>query len=431
LAREGSQRSIGKGIGFDAKSDGLDIAAIAEAWQEAGDKRLWRLIVSPENASKLDLKAHARDLIASMERDLGTRLEWVAIDHHNTDNPHIHMLVRGLDDRGRVLEMSPEYVQQGIRDRSQETASRELGLRTEREILWTRGAAIERMQWTEIDRALQRLGGVEKIVSLADDEPRNDFARVRAAQNVQRLTFLESIDLAERLGPATWRLAEDHEHGLREQQRALDIIKTRAAHEREIPDNRTSLTVTRLQVGERITGRVVGTGLENESSDNRYIILETTDGGLHQIRQSGAIERARGDGGLTLGSIATLSRRAFDKDGRQLSYIAVEEHGPLEAMLHDKQAGNALDLATVHQLQRNGSLSNSREVHGFAERWHSAMEKRLAILEGDGVISRDARGSWRVDPERVRAIELSLRSYQPKPRRKRELAREAELSLEP
>ena len=82
------------------------IAATAGVWQDSGDKRLWRLIVSPENASKLDLMVHARDLVASMERDLGTRLEWVGVDHHNTDNPHVHILIRGLDERGWLSRLA-------------------------------------------------------------------------------------------------------------------------------------------------------------------------------------------------------------------------------------------------------------------------------------------------------------------------------------
>jgi type IV secretory pathway VirD2 relaxase len=42
-----------------------------------------------------DLRAFTRELMADAERDLGTRLNWVAVDHWNTDNPHIHVLVRG------------------------------------------------------------------------------------------------------------------------------------------------------------------------------------------------------------------------------------------------------------------------------------------------------------------------------------------------
>jgi hypothetical protein len=54
-----------------------------------------------------------------MEQDLGTRLEWVAIDHHNTDHPHLHILVRGRDDQGRPLTLDPTYMMRGIRDRSE------------------------------------------------------------------------------------------------------------------------------------------------------------------------------------------------------------------------------------------------------------------------------------------------------------------------
>ena len=42
-----------------------------------------------------DLRAFTRELMADAERDLGTKLDWVAVDHWNTDNPHIHVLVRG------------------------------------------------------------------------------------------------------------------------------------------------------------------------------------------------------------------------------------------------------------------------------------------------------------------------------------------------
>ena len=85
LAREGAQRAGGKGRGFSAEQEGIDLPATLRSWQRAGDERLWKFIVSPEHAERLDLKAHALALVSHMERDLGTRLEWVAIDHYNTD----------------------------------------------------------------------------------------------------------------------------------------------------------------------------------------------------------------------------------------------------------------------------------------------------------------------------------------------------------
>ena len=50
-----------------------------------------------------------------MEKDLGTDLEWVAAEHHNTEHPHVHLVIRGVRDSGETLHLSREYVQQGIR----------------------------------------------------------------------------------------------------------------------------------------------------------------------------------------------------------------------------------------------------------------------------------------------------------------------------
>ena len=57
--------------------------------------------MSPENAAEMsNLQAFTRDLMTTAEQDLGTRLEWVAVEHHNTEHPHVHVLVRGRADDG-------------------------------------------------------------------------------------------------------------------------------------------------------------------------------------------------------------------------------------------------------------------------------------------------------------------------------------------
>jgi type IV secretory pathway VirD2 relaxase len=47
--------------------------------------------------------------MAPAERDLGTKLDWVGIDHWNTDNPHFHIIVRGKGDDGRDLVIARDY----------------------------------------------------------------------------------------------------------------------------------------------------------------------------------------------------------------------------------------------------------------------------------------------------------------------------------
>lgn len=231
LGRENAQRANERGLGFDAVYDGLDPAATVRDWEQS-DQLMWSFIVSPEDADRIDLHAHVRDLVAEMERDLDTRLEWIAIDHHNTDDTHVHLLVRGVREDGRPLEIDREYLKRGIRELSERLIERELGPRSEREVLLARERGIEREQWTEIDRALQRRAGLDRIVTYDHIEPRTEgAAQVRAAQEMDRLRYLEKLGLARRIGERTWELSTAHEAELRRRQREHDIIKTRA-HER-------------------------------------------------------------------------------------------------------------------------------------------------------------------------------------------------------
>src|ERR1700674_1036829 len=114
LVRERAQHELGRGLGFDAGREDLDMASIVGEW-ERDDQLMWSLIISQEDAERSDLRQHVRDLVAGMEQDLETRLEWVAIDHHNTDDEHVHLLIRGVRDDGRTPTLDRDYVAQAIR----------------------------------------------------------------------------------------------------------------------------------------------------------------------------------------------------------------------------------------------------------------------------------------------------------------------------
>ncbi len=94
LKRDGITRDGAEARMFDARSEATDERAFAERCEE--DRHHFRFIVSPEDAAEMtDLRAFTRELMTDAERDLGTKLDWVAVDHWNTDNPHVHVLVRG------------------------------------------------------------------------------------------------------------------------------------------------------------------------------------------------------------------------------------------------------------------------------------------------------------------------------------------------
>ena len=114
--------------GFNATEQNLDIATTLDNWQGAGDERLFKIIVSPEFADRLNLQQHTRELMQRMERDLGTQLEWVAAVHHNTEHPHVHIAVRGVDDKGMPLRLPREYIRAGMRGAGRRNCYRSPGL---------------------------------------------------------------------------------------------------------------------------------------------------------------------------------------------------------------------------------------------------------------------------------------------------------------
>ena len=127
------------------------------------------MILSPERGEALHLVDHTRRVSNAMERDLGTRLEWMAIDHHDTDNPHAHVAIRGRDEAGRPLLLDRAYVEHGVRLRSRELATQALGYRTEADRARERGVEVQR--FGELDAVLEQRMGPGRLVSFDDPVP--------------------------------------------------------------------------------------------------------------------------------------------------------------------------------------------------------------------------------------------------------------------
>ncbi|MBL8550525.1 MAG: relaxase/mobilization nuclease domain-containing protein [Hyphomonadaceae bacterium] len=126
IARE---KAAERSIFYDAAGDGVDGAARAAAWAKA-DRRHFRIILAPEKGAELgDLKPYVRDVMARAEAVLRSRLEWVAVDHWDTDNPHTHIVLRGRRADGRDLAIPREYVQHGFRNAARDAATERLGYR--------------------------------------------------------------------------------------------------------------------------------------------------------------------------------------------------------------------------------------------------------------------------------------------------------------
>ena len=279
LKRDGVTRDGTEARMFDANSNAADERAFAERCKD--DRHHFRFIVSPEDAAELEnLRAFTRELLGDVERDLGTKLDWVAVDHWNTDNPHVHVLIRGRADDGQDLVISRAYISRGFRDRASERVTLELGPRSEREIQSALEKEVEAERWTSLDRALRNIADDNAaITDLRPGSPDGDRELRRLM--LGRATKLERLGLAERVAPACWTLKPGLEPRLRELGIRGDIIKTmhRAMSGAGREPDVSGFALHGDDPGDPVLGRLAERGLHDELKGSAYAIVEGSTAG--------------------------------------------------------------------------------------------------------------------------------------------------------
>jgi len=191
LQREGTQ-DHGRSRGFNAEQDTISVSQTLGQWQHQRDSHVFKVIISIRHADRLDLPTFVRRFITEkIERDLGVRVQWMAVIHTNTEHPHVHVLIRGRDADGHPLRIDGEYLWGGIRQRARELATQMLGMRTQMEINADRARAVTSPRWTELDRALHKqLDGERRI---ADSAPLSEMQHARLTELVRRgLAWLDA-----------------------------------------------------------------------------------------------------------------------------------------------------------------------------------------------------------------------------------------------
>jgi type IV secretory pathway VirD2 relaxase len=334
LRREGVTKDNAPGRMFDGERHGADHKAFAERCE--GDRHHFRFIVSPEDAEQLsDLKAFTRDLMGEAERDLGTKLDWIAAEHWNTDNPHIHVIVRGVADDGRDLVISRDYISEGLRARAGHLVTLELGPRNDLEVRRRLSAEIDADRWTGLDRALAaEAARHDRIVDLRPEADHTLDGDIRSAL-VGRMRKLERLGLAEPLGSARWYLSERTESTLRALGERSDIIKRihRGLAELRIERGIGDYALEGGDPAKPIIGRLIARGLDDELRGSAYAVIDATDGRTHHVRLSDL--DATSDGAP--GAIVEL-RRFQDSRGRDRTAIAVRSDLPLAAQVESTGA---------------------------------------------------------------------------------------------
>lgn len=364
IERDGVTRDGQRGQAYGPEADAADLKAFEERGR--GDRHQFRFIVSAEDAVDLDdLRGFTRQLMQRMAVDLETPLDWVAVDHWDTDNPHTHVVLNGRTTGKEDLVIAPDYIARGMRMRASEVATDWLGPRTEIEMQQSLMREVELQRLTGLDRALlrQAVADTVDLTGPAEDRQRQNVLRAR-------LQRLEAMALAERVDANRWRLAPDMTRTLDtlgEREDALDTMRRALkGQQRECVLEGTSTT--------SVIGRIVAKGLADELHDRGYLVVDGTDGRAHYLK---------------LPAGADLS--ALPMDG------VVEAKPPGRERVVDRTiAAVAKDgmYKTADHLARLEQAAD-RDPQGTV----NAHVRRLEALRRAGIVARVTDGVWQVPPD--------------------------------
>ena len=355
-----------------------------------GNRHQFRFIVSAEDGDQYDdLKPLTRRLMQQVEKDLGTTLDWVAVDHFNTGHPHSHIMLRGVDDRGNDLIIARDYLGAGLRSRLEQIVERDLGPRTTLEIESRLRRDIGAERLTSTDRALLRDADSDRVVSSQHRDPM--FQSLRAG----RLQKLEQLGLADDLGGGRWQLAEEVDVKLRALGERGDIIKVmgRTLKTKGLDRSPSTQRLHTLagSINKPIIGRVVARGLSDEYRDRHYLIVDGVDGKVHYI------DIGKGD------AVAPIPKDAIIEISPHSSGVRVVDQ-TIAAVAAANEGRYDIDAHLAHD-------------PSASERFAESHVRRLEAMRRTGSgVERAADGSWSIAPDhldRVAAYEAKLAQERP------------------
>ena len=396
IERDGVGRDGEPGQAYGPQTDVADLDAFKERC--ANDRHHFRFIVAPENGAELeDLRTYTRHLMGRMEADLGTSLDWVAVDHWNTDNPHTHLIVRGRDDTGKDLIIAGDYIAHGFRHRAAELATEWLGQRTELEIHQNLQREVEQERWTSLDRTLQSEAGENGQVHVERlNEPHLQRQRLLLIGRLQRL---QHLGLADETQPGIWAVHVDAEKTLRALGERGDIIRTM---QRALRGEPRELAV--FEPGNEyrtIIGRVAAKGLADEMHDRGYLVIDGVDGKAYYVALNARDELANYPTGAVVEVRGSSEVRAADKNIAAL-------------------ASDGLYRTDHHLAIEQGQAKAGRDPQEVV----AAHVRRLEALRRAGIVQRVAEGLWKVpddlaergrqyDAHRLGGVAVELKSHLP------------------
>ncbi|MET0545932.1 MAG: DUF3363 domain-containing protein, partial [Caulobacterales bacterium] len=357
LQRDGAGPEGEPGTFYERDGAAQDVAERLAIW-ERDDLRHMRLMLAPESGARMvDMQDFTRAVMERMERDLGYDLEWVAADHHNTDSPHVHVILRGRRRDGPELIIPREYGAHGIRHAARDVATLMLGDRGREDERLALEREVRSLRETQLDRTLERhteLRMPVRIQSVGKDLEPGLAAAMRG-----RARELVRMGLGREIKRDVIQLEPDWKIQLERIGRKLDIKKTL---NRPLQPGGKRPRLYAPDHG-RVIGEILDLGPRGEDGRRAYLILQPEQGApvfintsaraILGLEKSGVVEIApsrQGQGPVSVRAVFPASperlveARAFTALDQELERLWVGQ----EPLLPKLDAiDKALDLRTT------------------------------------------------------------------------------------
>jgi hypothetical protein len=168
----------------------VDSGFLSSYYASMTDKH-FKFIISPESPA-VNCEALTKTLVKRLESITGYRFSWMAAVHTDTNHPHAHLLINGVDRDGRDIHLDKILIKKTIREMSRQICTSMVGRRTTEEIRQSIAMSYKSHRYCVIDDAIKErempIDGSGQYTSKV--APADDLMR-------KRLLFLAELGFAE------------------------------------------------------------------------------------------------------------------------------------------------------------------------------------------------------------------------------------------
>ncbi|MCA9508056.1 MAG: DUF3363 domain-containing protein [Myxococcales bacterium] len=392
ITRDGAGEGEEKPKLFSGSSEDVNLEKLYDFYSKSTHN--FRFIISPEDSGKIDLKKFTRKLVKNIEEDLKTKIDWVASIHYDTDNPHVHMVINGLDKRGDPLYIKKDYISLGIRKRASEVVQKKLGLRSWKDIIDSLESESVKVNKCYLDNLIKINIKNDCIDLSAVKEKDIDELPKQLIKN--RLQYLESREIAKHKKEELWEISEDFIDELKKLSKINRVIQ-RLSKKTDLKNYDVNFLDVQTLGFASIEGRAIERSKINEFDEEEYLVIGTCNGKNYYIE----LDKYSENEPVKIGDLVRLtSTQAFSPPKESDSVIATE------ASHNNGIYDSAHHLTNLIVDEIPSEMTPEEYVQMHVDRLEYLVANGAVKKYSDGVVKKCSEGRYEISKDYIKRLEF-------------------------